>query len=780
MLAVRYCWMELIKQKRIMIKAFISHSSNQKPFVEDMVKILGRDFCIVDCYNFESAYKTLDEIYRKIDQSTVFVLLLSKDSLASEWVDKEIRYARAKLAPDQLDRFWPFIVDDKLAIEDCPEWVRKDMCFNLRKFHSSTMLAKDIEQKFRKIIWNMDSKRKQIETLMVGRNSDIDAFEEIYHSARGKDVRSIIVSGRDGVGKDMFISQCMNKIGYSLESSPFSISLGNNEGVENFIIQTNLITKSYSSEQLLDILSRSTAEKAQVAASLLNEILNERTVLTIDDDMACVTQNKRVAEWFVELIETSGMNNQLGIFVKSKKVIKSFEETHHPSIGHISLDPLDTKDRRKLFYNLLRIYDIDSVTEEDVEWFIQRLLLSPSQIVKTVEQLSKNTVKRVKEDIDDLIVWGDKQIKPFIAKFTSDEEKRNLLIILSRLDFISYDILEDVYETRIIEAMNMMYEFMDYGIVAAFGPNEEFFRLDHYFSDYIKRCHLSLPKDMEMLLNDVLEEKLKNSVDITEDASLFLYETKRAIMSGKEAPHYYLIPSVVVTSVIEIYNRQDYDQVIKVCDKVLKDVHNYYKEQERELRYWLCLALARTTNDRFFDEVEPLNEVDYYFLRGFYHRIEMKFKEAEKWQRKALDLSPNFARAKRELVSALLAQNKYGEALETAEENYNANPENSYQIHGYFRSLVRKDRLTRNDISMLNELMEAMNSNLSDKHEELYAAMNIEYQLYVNHKEPVYMFSIIREANDRFPNSINIKRAAQPFLYKQNIIKGIESLPENV
>lgn len=67
-----------------MIKAFISHSSAQKEFVRNLVENLGRDFCIVDCYNFESAYRTINEIYKKIEQSTVFVLLLSRESLEIE------------------------------------------------------------------------------------------------------------------------------------------------------------------------------------------------------------------------------------------------------------------------------------------------------------------------------------------------------------------------------------------------------------------------------------------------------------------------------------------------------------------------------------------------------------------------------------------------------------------------------------------------------------------------------------------------------------------------
>ena len=52
--------------------------------------------------------------------------------------------------------------------------------------------------------------------------------------------RSLVVSGRDGVGKDMFISKCLNKIGYDIETIPFSISLDSKEGIEDYIVQLNL------------------------------------------------------------------------------------------------------------------------------------------------------------------------------------------------------------------------------------------------------------------------------------------------------------------------------------------------------------------------------------------------------------------------------------------------------------------------------------------------------------------------------------------------------------
>lgn len=761
-----------------MIKAFISHSSKQKAFVKELVEKLGRDFCIVDCYNFEPAYKTIDEIYKNIDKSSVFVLLLSKDSINSDWVDKEIRYARTKLQNEQIDRFWPFIVDDDLEIEDCPDWIRKDECFNLKKFDSPIMLARDIEQKFRKIIWSSDAKRKQIETLMVGRNADIDKFESIYLSSRGLNIKSLVISGRDGVGKDMFISQCLVKIGYDKEIIPYSINMGNNEGVEDFIIQLNEITRKFTSAELMDVLSQSPIEKAKTAANLLNILLDSRTVLTISDNMSCVQANRKLADWLVDLVDNAGMNNQLGLFIKSKKALITFGETDHPSFGHIKLEPLDTNDRTKLFYSLLRLYNINNISESDVKLFVEKLLLSPIQIVKTVEKLSVYPVSSVKRDIKELIDWGDQQINPFVSKFFVDEETKQLLIIMSKLDFVSYEILEGVFEVRIIEVMQTMNDLMDFGIVSTFGPNEQYFRLDHYFSDYIKRCNLRLPDDIDNLLNEVLEDVIVNSDDITEDISAFLYDKKQRIIAGKGCPEDFLVPSVVVASVVEVYNKKDYPSVISICDKVLNDVHNYYQEQERELRYWLCLALARKQNERFYVEVRNLKGADFHFLRGFYHRIAAEYSKAEYHLNKALEMSPELQRAKRELVTVLLAQGKYEQALAMAEENYKKHPENSYQIQGYFRCLVRKKGLNRNDFDVLEELMNAMKNNLSDKSEELLAAMEIEYNFFVKRTDITSMLQLIREAEIEYPNSINIKRAAQPFKYKQQIILKEELFPE--
>ena len=217
-----------------MIKAFISHSSAQKEFAQELVNTIGRDYCKIDCFDFEPAYKSIDEIFKAIDSCTIFVLLISKEALASSWVQKEIYKAKDELTSGQLEQFWPYIIDSSLKLDDVPSWMAKDECFNLKYFVSPEMLRKDIEQKIRRLIWRENPNIMARETTIIGRSIENEAFEDKRFSNRGRSLRGLIISGRNGVGKDAFAKQCLYKLGKPKEIEPYRISLDVKEGIENF------------------------------------------------------------------------------------------------------------------------------------------------------------------------------------------------------------------------------------------------------------------------------------------------------------------------------------------------------------------------------------------------------------------------------------------------------------------------------------------------------------------------------------------------------------------
>lgn len=114
---------------------------------------------------------------------------------------------------------------------------------------------------------------------------------------------------------------------------------------------------------------------------------------------------------------------------------------------------------------------------------------------------------------------------------------------------------------------------------------------------------------------------VENSVttaDITEDVSLYLYNIKRNIISGnvKVNSNAFLVPSVVIKSLMDVYNKHNYPLVIKICDSIANDLHSYYKDIHREISYWACLALCRMAKnnqrscERFWSEVKNIDGAD--------------------------------------------------------------------------------------------------------------------------------------------------------------------------
>lgn len=753
------------------IKAFISHSSAEKEYALELVNSLGRDRCIIDCYDFEPAYQAVDEIFRAIDRSSFFVLLISKNSLDSEWVQLEISKAISSLSSDKLDRFIPYIIDPSLGLSDIPDWLTRKLAFNLRYFRSPQMIKKDLEEKMRRLQWQQNPMLAKRELTFIGRNAEIDEFQTRLFSARGSELRAHITSGRPGIGKDSFAKECLAQLDKAKEFEPYRIIMDPKDSIENFILHLNAITKKYSDKEIHDIFMGTVEEKVSAGVELLNDIYQSNDVVFIEDNMACVQPTLKIAKWLTDILESPNLVPHLGLFIQSILSPQAYIEHQHPRISHVVLHPLSTADRKKLFYMYAQSFNL-TVSSEDASFFVNRLLYSPKQLMMAVETINSSGIFRAKKEIDVLVSLGDGKVKPIFEHF-KQKDQRDFLILLSKFEFLSFDIIERIYGEEYTWVLDEISNGLVYGIMEVFGPNDSYVKLDHYISDYIRRNKLSMSKDLELHEKDVLDEIIASSKNATDDVSLYLHQIKSQILAGRESGDTYLIPSIVIKAIIDLYESMNYSGVIKICDKVLSDGRSYYPEIRREIYYWQCSSFCRKPQNatRFYETVDFIDGADNHFLRGFFFRNAKNYPRAEEEYRAALKKAPNMKRAKRELVSVLLAQRNHEDALGLAAENYRNDPENTYHIYAYFRCLIKTTRFADEDIKELNQLMEAVKTNLSPKRDEIYAAMEIEYNAMVDKKKPSEMLKLIQDSQQRFPFSVNVKRAADDYRYRQGFIK---------
>ena len=243
---------------------------------------------------------------------------------------------------------------------------------------------------------------------------------------------------------------------------------------------------------------------------------------------------------------------------------------------------------------------------------------------------------------------------------------------------------------------------------------------------------------------------------------------KNGVKNGRYEDESFLVPSVLVNTITELYDGKDWPGVVDLCEIVLEKHPDYFDEVYKEITYWYCLALARIQDkDKFYNNVNRFIGADLHFLKGFYLRIGKQYAKAEDEYRKALNINPNFSRAKREMVLVLQAQHKFESALQMAEQNYEKDPENAYHIHAYFRCLVRKRDITQEERSLLVKFKEDANGFFKTNY--FIDGMNFEYMRFIDHAEPKALFQKAQELMRKYEDRPYIQDVVDDFYVSQGM-----------
>lgn len=259
-------------------------------------------------------------------------------------------------------------------------------------------------------------------------------------------------------------------------------------------------------------------------------------------------------------------------------------------------------------FKCLQNLGIDNIKECDGNFFIEQLVASPRQLFRCALALKENTVNLVKKDISSLIDYEDKNISVALKEFFSDADTIDLIILLSKYEYLSYTILEKIFADRIDIFEGCFTKLAVCALIETFGPSDEYIKLDYSYADYIRRNRLKMSVDLESYSQECITESLINDVKITDDLSLYLYDVKNKISKGDISDTTLLVPSIVIKYIIDVYDSQKWEKVVQLCDKVLNDSYRltFYQDVISEIRYWLCLSLCRLQNERFFKRLISL------------------------------------------------------------------------------------------------------------------------------------------------------------------------------
>jgi len=174
-------------------KAFLSHSSLDKGFVENVALRLGRVQVVYDKWCFETGDSFVKKIPEAIGGSELFVLFASRASLESIWVQLEADHAELLLASAALKKAVVFIIDETISHSDLPKWMQSRL---VRRYSSPYAVAREIQTSLDRL---RGVKQKEY---FFGRDQLMQEFTgKLYPVGGSLPPNILVLSGLSGMGR---------------------------------------------------------------------------------------------------------------------------------------------------------------------------------------------------------------------------------------------------------------------------------------------------------------------------------------------------------------------------------------------------------------------------------------------------------------------------------------------------------------------------------------------------------------------------------------------------
>ncbi len=719
-----------------MPRAFLSHSSKQKGFVEIVAQILGKDNVVLDIWTFEEGNRTLDEIYQKLNESDLFVLFISDEALESEWVKKEILIAYDLINKNKISRFLPLIIDENIHHDEkrIPEWIQRN--YILKYVSKPTKVGERIRQSLRQISWDLFPNKKYLRKLFIGRTDQIKLFEEKIYDFNRPNQICMITTGLQSIGRRKFTLHCLIKSNKINEyDNPSTISLEFRNSIED------LITKLYdlgfskkSKDLLLNLINKTIDEKVNITSELLLEYEKLEKILIIVDNYSIVTLEGNISEWFLKIIDKIKTVDRLFLCIISTRRVNPVQIRKLDYIFSIDLPELEKYERNALFKSLLDIHEIQ-INKNDIENICELFTGYPEQVFFAFNLIQDEGLPYLLNSLHLIADFASEKVTKVIKRYESDELAFMVLKFLSEFEFVSINLIYELFKDQDSKVASIIVDFTNNFIIDYIGATREYLRLNDAIKDFIQRLNIELDNNLIKKLELHIKSKFSFETDSLEtdldaDLSDYTISVKELLKNNSEIPLKYLIPSHFVNAMRELYNyERRHNDVIKLADRVLKQERYMDINIIREIRYWLCLALARKRDKRFLTEVQKIDGSDHKYLLGIYYRLTRRYEEGIEILTEVLNEHQNFSRAKRELVQIYLNLDEYEKALTLAKESYLSDKNNLYNLQNYFRCLIKIN--DKKNIDIIENLLDSISHNPHDKAKEIYYTCKAQYLAFV-------------------------------------------------
>jgi hypothetical protein len=732
------------------MKAFLSHSSkNKDSYVRVVAQKLKKENISYDEFTFEDGEKTFDEILKGLERSELFVFFISNDSLESEWVKSELCEIKKIIDRGDSKIVYPIIIDNNIKYDDkrIPRWLVSE--YNLRPISKPSVAARRIHQKLREIWYSKNSLSASISQVFVGRNSFLSDFEDRFYDFDQNKPVVIFVSGLNGVGRKTFIKKALEKTNV-IKNQPELIYLDSDSYIEDFIFKINDLGFVDIDYDLKNLSNKTIQEKSKIVYAMISAIRDAGEVVFIIDNGCIINYRNEVSGWFLSLIdECEDSSCPVFCVISKKKVPFKNRPRINDKYYFINLPELSVDERKWLLKNIFDKSKL-SISTEDFSSVVDVLSGLPDQARFAVNAI-KESKTRIVDTIPIISEYVNDGAAIFLKDYESDEKTLDLIRMLAQFEVISQDFLFSIVSEEFY--YNVVEKLVAESIIDQVGYDSSMLRLNDVIRSYIRRNKLNVKDEFKIKINEHVKNLLGSEDILLVDSSDYIFSLQESLKNGYKVDDGFLIPSHYIRSIKEIYySKGNMDRVIELAYIVLQNENNMDNLAVKDVRYYLCLALAKKKDQRFLSEVQRIDGVEHDFLLGYYYRLTGRYREALERFNGILNALYIGSRVKREVVQVYVYLEEFDKALTYAKKNYEENSRNQFHIQAYFNCLINSHDSSSSYKAELRGLIDALLSIKSDQAMEMAGICAAVFEAKINENK-VAAFDKINETIVSFPNT---------------------------
>lgn len=694
-------------------KAFVSHSSTDKPLVEEVARAVSAARWEIDSHTFDAGKYSAGEITAALGRSDLFVLIASAHSMGSEWVKSELDIAQHLLFAGKLGGVVAFIVDGTQA-EQLPDWLRMHVFI---RTSNPVRIANLIRAK----LVELDTKRGVKPKPYVQRTKLQGEMERRIADLR-LPIQAIYLSGVDGIGKRTLGTRTLEPLFPGRDVTGVDISVADGEGLleayrkMHFAWFRPIGTEAREFFNVSAAMSR--AELVEKTCDLLRSIDDQKMFVWLRFDYDVLDDDGNPQPDLAALLKAL-TNKRPTLVICAKRLPRAAAQRRLENVGFFKVEGLTEEESGRVWTFALEHLEFDDLEPQFLNFLRGEVSGHPAMIWTAAEFVASTGRAATEANPRELMEALRGLSVSLVEGLALTPTAKKLLALFDEFNAIDPTDLLQICGNQDQEVADSVTRLVSLGLLESEG--------DHLrIASYFRRARFR--KQFAAETEEFVADARRRLIGITatyrdeDDISFETIDTAliNSIAMGKQVPALFGERAVVGSHYLRVarssYDRERYTDAARFAMAALDKRHTLTNEAVVESLRLLGMASVRIGPagvDSLSHAIEELNKIGtnqaarhVHFIRGFEHRWNGNYERAEAEFVEVLKFNARDVHALRELAQLLVGREEYQEAERYARDALDRNPGNPFILDVLIQCLVERGKQNLQRLAADEELEE--------------------------------------------------------------------------